>query len=266
MINAPRLHPLLVCLAALAPLAAANAQYGDYVLGDRPSVGIGSTTVGAKTLHLEQGLTLARETADAGKTKTFATEQALRLGLTERIEVQTVLTFEDNRFTRDAGADASGLSQTEVGLRVALLEFAYGMPTVILQSRLRLRAVGEDFRQPAVGNATILSAEHGFTDAISFGFNVGFEYDGAAAGPNGLYAASLGYAPAERLNTFVEVYGTTGPFDLNIDGGLEYWLSRDIKVDASAGLGSLGSFKADDASFNRAYFVDAGVVWRVDWR
>lgn len=258
--------PAVLTITALAWALPAYAQYADRLIGDRPSVGISSTTVGSKTLHLEQGVTFARATYTEGDTRRLATEQVLRLGLTERIEVQTALTFERNTDGRGSERTSSGLSQTAVGMRVALLEFAHGMPTVVLQSRLRLRAVSEDFRQPAVGNRTTLSAEHSVSDALSFGFNVAFDYDGAAAGPSGFYTVSTGYAPAERWATFFEVYGTTGDFDLNADAGVEYWITPDVKVDASAGWESFGSFKGDDPGLRRSYFLDAGVSWRFDWR
>ncbi len=259
-----QLASLLAALVACVP--AAHAQYADRLAADRPGVGISGTTVGSKTLHLEQGLTFARASYLPGGTRSVATEQVLRLGLTERIEVQTALTFQHETDSRIDARALRGLGQTAVGLRVALLEFAYGMPRVVLQSRLHLRAVSADFRQPAVGNRTTLSAEHSLTDALGVGFNVGFEYDGAAAGPNGFFTLVTGYAPAERWSTFLEVYGTTGDFDLNADAGVEYWVTPDIKVDASAGWESFGSFAADGADLRHAYFLDAGVSWRIDWR
>jgi hypothetical protein len=60
------------------------------------------------------------------------------------------------------------------------------------------------------------------------------------------------------LGGFVEIYGNLDDFTANYDGGLDYTITDNLKIDVSTGW--QGQEEVDN------WFVDFGFSWRFVWR
>ena len=245
---------------------AVQAQYAEYMRSGRPGQSIGTYTVGARVLQGQHGFSFRKNDFNPGETRTFASTNVLRLGLTEDFEISGVLRYQTDTRTDLAAGDRSGISSTQLGVRYNITSASSGVPSMCIQTRLLLNVRSDDFKQGGVGNTTIFSIGQGLGAGFGLTGNLGFTTGGSSPQTTSFYTLSLGYNVTPKLSLFVEEYGRIDDFDLNVDAGIGYFVTPDFKLDISAGLQGFGEFEGDPAGLESDYFLSAGLSWRVDWR
>ncbi len=264
------MRQLLLLLALGAPLLT-RAQFGEWIRTGRPGAAIGAYTCGKNTFQVQSGASYkSLETGDATTENVFQ-GNVLRVGLTERFELSAVVGFARRSITRTNGLStaktaSTGVNNTQVGFRYNVLAATDRLPAVSVQTRVLLRAQSEAFRRDRVGTTTIVSAGKGLTPKLGLTLNYGFTYAGGAPGLRSFYVVNPSYKATERLQLVADVYGDLNDFDLNVDFGVGYFLSRDLKVDAAVSAEGFGDFAGDGPAVESDWSVAAGVSWRVDWR
>ncbi len=269
MANSTRILIYTLALAGLS-VGPLHGQYAEYMRSGRPGQAIGTYTVGANTLQGQHGVTLRSVEAGSNTTRTVTVGSVLRLGLTEDFEVSGVLRYQRDATPNDGDVpnplNRSGLSSTQLGVRYNVTSESAKVPSICVQTRLLLNAVGEDYQRTGVGQTTLVAVGKGISDRLGLTANVGFTNGGQAPGLTSFYALSVGFNASQRLSFFVEGYGRLDDVDINFDAGLGYFLSPDLKLDFSAGLEGFGGFEGDPVGLDADYFLDLGISWRVNWR
>ncbi len=255
-------------VGALLGVGELSAQYATYMRSGRPGQAIGTYCVGAGVLQLQQGFTYQRQSVGVARINDFTNNNVVRYGLTRDFEVSAVVSFRQNRsdIVQNPTGNPSvitGLSGTQIGFRYNVTDESENVPSIAIQTRFLLRAQSEEFRRANTGATTILAAGKGITDNLALTSNLGFTHSGNAAGINPFYSLVVGYSIAQKVEVFVEGYGTFNEFDLNVDGGFGYFIRPDLKLDIFGGAQGFGDFEGDLPSVEGDWFVSAGVSWRV---
>lgn len=263
----PAARPLLLAALTLATVALptlAQAQFAETIRPGRPGAAIEPYTIGARVLQSETGVSVGRvRTFGEGETKPVGANTYLRLGLTERFEVNAIVTY-----LRRRRRGASGVNDTEVGGRYTVALESAVVPAVAIQTSVLLRWRGADYRSPGAGVTTIVSAGKGFGERFGLTANYGFTHDGEAAGVTSFYVLAPGFSLTDRLALGGDIYGDLGSdFDVNLDLGVAYAVGTDWQLDAQVAWEALGDFAADrERGAYADWDVEVGVSWRVDWR
>jgi hypothetical protein len=101
--------------------------------------------------------------------------------------------------------------------------------------------------------------QNDITNNLGLGYNIGYEWDGFSTIPVFIYSVSVGLAITDKLEAFVEGFGSTQkhePGQIYVDGGVGFYLSPNLKLDTYFGVG------ISDASINN--FFGAGVSFRLN--
>jgi len=96
------------------------------------------------------------------------------------------------------------------------------------------------FRPDHVAPSFRLVTQKTFTHHFGVGSNTGVAWDGYASAPVWLYTLSPGFNVGERWYVYLEAFGFIQKFERpqhNIDGGIAYYITRNAKLDISAGKG-----------------------------
>ena len=260
----------LFALGLGALLGPVDAQYAEQIRSGRPGIAIGTYCVGAGVVQFEQGVTSRGYDVTPGvdepayAVRSLSTTHDIRFGVLSNFEVSALFVLQRDDFTgADRPGSTSGLSESQIALRYTFTEESPTLPALAVETRLLLRAQSEAYRRPATGVSTTLSAVKSIGEQFGAAANLALTHGGEALGLEATYAGVLEYNPTERLGFFVEGYGAFDAFDLNADAGLNYYLTPDVKLDASAGWQSFSGFPGDPGEESGDYFIDAGVSWRI---
>ncbi len=234
-------------------------QFGESIRTGRPRQSHGPFTVGKKVFQIQTGFQYIEEQDEVSETKVLRESTTLRFGVLERVEISGVVTWQmDDQ--RENGREISrrGISNTQIGGRVNLLQQNGLIPNVALQGRLLLRAQSAEFRRSQVGSRFTLATGHRLSKRFTVVSTWGLTWRGDQSGPTASYVFSLIGRPAPRIKGFVETYGTFDDPTNKYDAGIAYLLNNDLQVDLT------GGWHREEGV--REWFLDAGVSWRIVWR
>lgn len=82
--------------------------------------------------------------------------------------------------------------------------------------------------------------QHTLSNKVSISYNLGSEWNGFTPEPTFIYTLATGYSISEKIGTYIEVFGfapQNQKSNHNFDGGFTYFLSNDMMVDVSGGIG-----------------------------
>jgi hypothetical protein len=135
----------------------------------------------------------------------------------------------------------SGFEPMEIGFKVALWEEKKWIPKTSFIAHVALPTVAsKPFVADHLAPSFRFTMQNSFTDNIGLGYNLGAEWDGFSTTPIWLYTFSPNFNIGERWYAYVEAFGFMKkdvPPQNNIDGGIAYYISNDVKLDLSAGFG-----------------------------
>ena len=219
---------------------------------DRPGATDSAETLAAGRVQIEAGWQREEE----GERHALTTPALLRVGLTEGWEARV----EGDGYAREGGA--SGWQPVSLGVKHRLPGAWAGGGTAGIIARVFPRSGSEAFRPRHATGGLRLAGDWQFTRRWGLGVNAGvgfYEDEGGAALVAGVLTASLAYTPREALQLFAEAVAQPpapqGPRGASFyDVGLSYAVSRDVRIDLSAGGAADG--EAPDR------FIAAGVSVR----
>jgi hypothetical protein len=254
---------------ALAVLGAAAAADEPELITDRPDQTESSAVVPPGRVQVEAGWIFARE--DEGGVETDAQEgpaTLARIGLADPVELRLGWAgfVSEEVETGGATADVDGPGDTGIGVKLDLWDEEGRRPDLALIAGVSLPTGDSEVTSDRVDPAFRFSASHTLGERVGLGYNLGLAWstEADAAGERDtvssfVYTAAMGFAVADRVGAFVELFGGLGGSAggcprHSLDGGFT-WLVRDnVQLDASAGFGL--SDAADDV------FVGLGVSAR----
>jgi hypothetical protein len=183
-----------------------------------------------------------------------------KYGITKRIELRLITTWStmtdhSNPFLKET---YSGISPVEIGTKIALWEENKLLPkTSILLHVTIPKLASKKLQAEKLAPNFRFSMQHTVSKVVGIGYNLGAEWDGYSNHPSWIYTFTSGFNLGEKWYTYVETFGAISKQEKpqnNIDAGLVYWISNDLKVDLSSGFGI--SKEAPD------WYVAAGVSFR----
>ena len=186
----------------------------------------------------------------------------IRFGITDKIELQTLWGYQNGKETfNDFDYNTQGINMADFGLKFNIFEETEKAPSVGFESRYKTRMNSENFKSDHAATFVNLIASKTLSDLISLTANIGSNFDGNGAEPEGFYTLNLVLAVNEELSVFFENYGFFNGeyFDTYFDFGGAYILNNNLQLDL------LGGFGYNDDTFS--YLVSGGVSYRITkWR
>ncbi|MGV3762051.1 transporter [Parapedobacter sp.] len=198
---------------------------------DRPDQSDGVSTVPVNRFQVEEGLTLARRTA--------ISNLMLRYGVTNSTEIRVLV---------DAGKEdeSSGLQPVTWSVKQKIITQRRVIPSISFVGYLAYgQWASEDFRNNQWPFQLKLAFENGLSDKLSLGYNIGT----ANKFENLDLSLNFGYAPTDRISTFVEYFSSMdgNNDEHNVDTGILYLITPLLQADIAVGH---SIFAADDRFFN----------------
>ena len=182
----------------------------------------------------------------------------VKYGLSNRIELRAELFSESNKAYSRQKFDY-GLKPVEFGFKAKLLEQKGWLPTTSFYSQVGIPTLASADHRTAHAIPKIrLLFENQFAKKFHLNYNVGAEWDGKETTPKWLYSIDQEIELSKQWEIFGEAFGYFQQGEAaqyNIDGGVSYFPSSNLKLDVYAGKGL--SKEAPD------YFISAGISFRL---
>jgi hypothetical protein len=135
----------------------------------------------------------------------------------------------------------TGVDPIEMGFKYLIADETRLRPKTSVIVHLGFPMVSSKvFRTDHVAPSFRLVTQKSFTDHFGIGTNVGMSWDGYSSKPTWLYTFSPGFNIGQKWYVYIEAFGFIQKDELpqhSVDGGIAYYLSDDIKLDVSGGLG-----------------------------
>lgn len=221
-----------------------RAQTSDYITSGRPGMSIGSEVVGTHVFQIQSGVE-----HDGGDSQSWVTDQTLRFGLDEKFEINSDFTYRIDK------GGHSGFDNLEFGARVKLIRDAKGwIPSLALQSRLRLKGVGK-FKRKSVRPVTILTSIHDLKSWGALNLNITQSYNGSGGKPIYGYVVNWSHGLGEGWTYFIEEYANHDQqWNHAWDTGFAVLPTKDIQLDFSVGHDLESTYSSN--------FISMGISWR----
>lgn len=228
---------------------------------DRPDATESALTVPVRTVQIEAGFVLGRESLTVGGMSgrvefLDVATTLLRYGLTRSVELRLGSAFRVETVRHEAGITrVHGVNGLSFGTKIQLRRDAGVVPQAAVILSLAVPAGHDDLVSEHVEPGLVLAMAHVFSDFWGFSYNLG-GYWGEAGRFNLLYTGSLGMSFTERLGGYVEVFGGSER-RVFFDGGVTYLLAASLQLDSSAG------FALTEGHLDR--FVNVGLSVRLPY-
>lgn len=139
----------------------------------------------------------------------------------------------------------TGLDPVVVGFKAALWEEKKLLPKTSLIVHLGIPALASNaFKPDNIAPSFRFTMQNSITPSIAIGYNLGAEWDGYTSTPTWIYTFAPGFNFGEKWYAYLEAFGFIRKKESpehNLDAGLAYYISNDVKVDISGGIGIAGA-------------------------
>ncbi|MFZ9388534.1 MAG: transporter [Chitinophagaceae bacterium] len=134
----------------------------------------------------------------------------------------------------------TGFVPVQIGGKIALWEEKGLLPMTSLIFHVGMpKWAGKSFRLNQWAPNFRFTMQHGLTDNIGLGYNLGAEWDGFSSTPTWIYTIAPGFNLGKNGYAYIEAYGGFRKGEApqhGIDGGLAYYVSDHVKLDISGGF------------------------------
>lgn len=162
----------------------------------------------------------------------------LKYGLSKRFEFRLESEF-STQYLLQGDEGTTALQPVEIGTKISLFEERGLLPKTSLIVHLGLPFVASDVDwNRELFPSFRFTLQNAITEKIGLGYNVGSEWNGYENKAIWLYTFSPNFTIGERWYSYIEVFGfKEDNWQHAIDGGLAYYISNDVKLDLSGGVG-----------------------------
>lgn len=246
----------------MASFSEVMAQYAEQIRSGRPGVSIGPFTVGKGVVQNQSGIYFTErhitQAAMRSIDKGAYGISIFRIGILERFEFGTAVSYKDNRITfsdHDNSIRTEGINLLSLAGRVNLYEGKGLWPALGFQLNTDLTNISKEFRN------SVTTPRFSFITAQSIGkwriiTNWMIRWPGGSS-PTYLISFFTDYGITKEWRIFAEHYATAsaGNYQPNFDYGITYLVNRDIQLDLQYSHGPW---------YNNQWnqFITAGIGWR----
>ncbi len=234
----------------------AKGQYSDVIRTGRPGKAIGAFTAGSGVLQFQQGLEFNSQSSNNQPTDVFLTNNVVRLGITELLEVSMLVDYQMQSMGSEMG-DLRGLNNLHFGFRVHINDQNGWLPTTGFQLRLKIPNTSDDFPSENLAPVMVAVVNWSLRKKMTLATNWVLDYNGNDPIPTVRYVVNFGFPLYNKWRGFMESYGSVreGDFQNKVDGGFSYLVNNNVQLDISGGYGN--NFGVLET------FVNTGVSWRL---
>jgi len=134
-----------------------------------------------------------------------------------------------------------GLEPVVIGFKTALWEENKLLPKTSLIVHLGLPFLAsKTFRTDHLIPSFRFTMQNSITANVAIGYNLGAEWDGYSSTPAWVYTFAPGFNVGKKWYTYIEAFGFIHKKEKpqhNLDAGIAYYISNNVKIDLSAGIG-----------------------------
>lgn len=214
------------------------------LITDRPDQTESSALVPLHAFQIETGFIRENKYVGNYTHKFFAYNTTLlRYGISNNLELRLGWEYlgEDFDILYEHSNKVSGFGPLYTGFKIKIREEQAVGPEIAFLGSLTLPTIADPvFKPDYIAAGMRVAVAHYLSERLSFGYNLGLEWDGNSAAPATFYSAAFGFGLTEKLALFAESYGLIYEFDeaeLLLDTGFTYLLSPNFQLDVSAGMG-----------------------------
>ncbi len=237
--------------------------FAQEMVTDRPDQTESAYTVPKHMLQIETGASIEGDKANGLETTTKNYGSTLlRYGLLDNLELRFGFDYQDETVKTGENSpeiNTAGFAPLEVGMKLMIIEEKGWVPRLALLGGLTIPRTGEsDFSTQYYAPMFRLNGEYTLAEWVSFGFNLGAEWDGYMPNATGYYSGVFGFGLTDWLAGFIEAYGFLTEElkpDHRSDAGFTFLVLPNLQFDLSGGFG-LSKVSPD-------YFMNCGVTWRI---
>ncbi len=237
-----------------------SAQTATVIRTDRPGQAIVPYTVGKNFFQIQSGIEKSSYSHAGTQNKKFNLDSTLKWGLSEKLELNTSVVYQQHGLIQNATDSHRGWSDLQAGFRYNLISTHKGLvPALGLQLRIHTDLVESLYHKNRMTPSLMISSHHEVISLISWTNNLGLSYaDGFDHSLSYSYVSNISFPITESFGSFVEVFGQIQDqkISFNADTGLAYLLTNNFQWDASVGYGD-----NDQTIF---YFFSTGLSYRAD--
>lgn len=210
---------------------------------DRPDATESPLTVPKGSVQVETGGFYTSFEENNLRTETYGYNTTLlRYGILDNLEFRLGWNFEETRFNfnrQEVTNVLSGFSPLLAGMKVEISDEDGWKPQIGLLGHLYLPfTAANDYRPETTGADFRFSFAHTLSEKSSISYNIGAAWGNDSPELAYLYTLSYGYALADKVGLYAEVYGDF-PEDSRAnhlwDAGITYLLKPTIQLDATVG-------------------------------
>jgi hypothetical protein len=254
---------LQIFLTGLFIFSIALGQEEPPLITDRPDQTESSSVVPLWRLQIETGI--SNEWVESGddeyEQNTSYGATLLRFGVLEFLELRlgTDMLKHRSKLPNGVVRDEFGMSPIGFGFKAALMQENGWRPEMAFITGWQVPKTGrESFASDKWQHSYIIALSYTLSERWGFGYNLGWEFEGAFEVNRFIYSLSFGYALAAKWGIFLETYtNKTGknPFDVRADAGVTWLFVPNFQLDLSGGLGI--------SKISPTGFISAGLSWRI---
>lgn len=249
-----------VCIVlALFPLIL-RAQFAQRIRTARPSVTMGTYTIGKNVLQWQSGLRWQDLQADQLHHNTFQYKNVIRWGFLEQWEMSGVINYQ--RDWEEATPQASlrqGVRRVRFGLRHHLFEKAGFIKAAAIQGRLWLPVAQKEDQQEQLGGRIMASVSYRLIGQLQLITNGGWRWTGQTPSEAiSFFSLRCSHPLSRKLTLVVDYFSGFQAFEPDYAIGIGYFINSSWKLDIA--VGSLGE------SLTNHRYLEVGWATRIDWR
>lgn len=232
-----------------------NAQFQETIQANRPGAAVNVFTVGKNVFQVEAGLDYKE------KTDVFTSNVLLKYGISEKIEINTGITYNP---TKKFGLNNEIYS---FGAKYNIFEGDDMLPSTGFQATINIPRINNQNSYASLLFLMGFKLNEKWSYTFNFGADVDFEksvlFQGTTNEKNeilikGVYAFNLVYSVNDKMSVFIEPYGSLDKYDnpkirMNFNSGISFLVSNDLQLDIIAGHNKLN---------NDGLSIGAGISWR----
>ncbi|MEO7800364.1 MAG: transporter [Ginsengibacter sp.] len=228
---------LIIVLITLA-VQETTAQKSEKIESDRPGKAQTSYVIPNQMLQVETGFDWLKR--DKNMVEIQHPEIVMKYGLFRRLELRTRILTQTDKF-QNPSYSQSGLEPIEIGLKALVTEGKGLIPHTSLTAQFGIPGfASKAFIARKVFPKLRLNLENDLTNKSTLEYNVAAEWDGYGDNPEWMIAVSPHFELGEKWQIFVEAFSSMQQNkepETGADGGVSYWLTNNVMIDLSGGVG-----------------------------
>ncbi len=236
-----------------------QAQYANKIRTARPSLTMGTYTVGRHVLQWQTGVQLRERESEMNSSQIFQYKTVVRLGILEHWEVSGSVNYQKDKLEEGRSiAHHAGVSALRLGTRYHFFDGDGFLKAGAIQGRFWIPVPDDDFHRPALGGRIMASVAYRLAPNLGLITNAGWRWLGDSLPPQSFFSLRFSQVINKQWVLVADYFSPFKTFEPDYAIGLGYHINSSLKLDFALGL--LGQAGQQDR------YIELGFATRIDWR